>query len=218
MDYKQDVFDWLEVAGHIKGDELRVPLAEGLILEELGEFLDAYKEKDENQTLDGIVDIEWTMGNLAYFAGFKLIPHDENDLEKLMAQSFDPDDLVVFIEMAVKAFVNNPKNEEKQKISKFVSLLIDCLVYSMGLRGKLYLYRRAVSISNWSKFEKDEGQAFLTCVAYGEGLHWDKEGSVIQTDFRKVGDLYVIFNKQTGKILKSLNYLKAEDIYDDGKY
>ncbi|MGL5078602.1 MAG: hypothetical protein ACRDBG_22615, partial [Waterburya sp.] len=190
-----------------------VPEVKEFILEELNEFLFAYKEKDEKQILDGIVDIEWTMGNMAYFSGFELLPHDENDLEKLLTQSFDNDDIVVFIEMSVKAFINNPKNEEKQKISKFVSLLIDCLVYSMGFRGKLYLYRKAVSISNWSKCERDESVAFQTCVAYKEGLHWDKEGYVIDADYRKVGDLFIIFNRKTGKILKSLNYATAGEIY-----
>lgn len=52
--------------------------------------------------------------------------------------------------------------------------------------------------SNMSKFPRSISEAERTVAKYN--------ASGIATSFKKVGDIYVVYNRDTGKILKSINY------------
>lgn len=81
--------------------------------------------------------------------------------------------------------------------------------YFYGITAReMFEYFEKVSESNWSKFTADEKIAQLTVEAYENGTHPDKPGVVIPTTYSKEGFWYVIRNKETGKILKSIDYKK----------
>ena len=64
----------------------------------------------------------------------------------------------------------------------------------------------AVLESNYSKYCETEQEAEETCDAYENGYHPDKEGEVIYADYREENGVFVVFNSENGKILKSVNY------------
>jgi hypothetical protein len=73
-------------------------------------------------------------------------------------------------------------------------------------------YQKAVSISNWSKFCKDEAEARLTVFAYENGTHPDKLGKTIRASHKQVNDKWVVFDSATRKVLKSINYQPVQEV------
>lgn len=78
---------------------------------------------------------------------------------------------------------------------------------------QLSKYFSAVSRSNWSKFCTSETVAKMTVEAYANGTHWDKPGFKIEADYKRHGDLFIVFRKHDTKLLKSINYTPAEKLY-----
>lgn len=72
-------------------------------------------------------------------------------------------------------------------------------------------YVDKVSVSNWSKFCKNEQEAIDTCDAYRNGNHWDKLGTKINCDYVRCGSWWIV-KREDGKILKSINYLPVEKL------
>jgi len=72
-------------------------------------------------------------------------------------------------------------------------------------------YQKAVSISNWSKFCKNEAEAKATVTAYYFGSHPDKPNKKIPTLYKQVGEKWVVCHEHTRKVLKSINYITVQD-------
>ena len=74
-------------------------------------------------------------------------------------------------------------------------------------------YVEKVSISNWSKFCKNEKEAIDTMEAYMNGTHPDKIGQVVKCYYeRSPGNMWWIVKREDGKILKSLNYYSVDKL------
>lgn len=76
---------------------------------------------------------------------------------------------------------------------------------------ELEKYKDKVSISNWSKFCKNEQEAVETCKAYQWGKHPDKLGEEIDCYYEQCGVWWVVKRKD-GKILKSINYFSVDKL------
>lgn len=72
-------------------------------------------------------------------------------------------------------------------------------------------YASLVSVSNWSKFCKNEQEAINTLEAYRTGKHWDKPDEKIDCYYEKYGAWWIV-KRTDGKILKSINYLPVKDL------
>jgi len=64
----------------------------------------------------------------------------------------------------------------------------------------------AILESNYSKYCETEEEAEASCDAYENGNHPDKDGVVIYADYREENGIFIVFNTENGKILKSINY------------
>ena len=65
---------------------------------------------------------------------------------------------------------------------------------------------KAILESNYSKYCETEEEAEETCDAYENGTHPNKYGQVIYADYREEKGIFIVFNSENGKILKSINY------------
>lgn len=68
-----------------------------------------------------------------------------------------------------------------------------------------------VSTSNWSKFCKNEKEAQITVDLYRTGQHPDKQGQIIECNYEKSGDFWIV-KRPDGKILKSFQYLNVDKL------
>lgn len=74
-------------------------------------------------------------------------------------------------------------------------------------------YVERVSISNWSKFCKNEQEAIDTVNAYMSGTHPDKLGQEVRCYYeRSPGNMWWIVKREDGKILKSINYFPVNKL------
>lgn len=106
------------------------------------------------------------------------------------------------------AITGRNKKETMDAIADIFWVTMNVAYFSGINPREMFEYFDEVSESNWSKFTTDEFTAQLTVEAYAEGTHPDKPGVKIDTQYGKVGAWYVIRNKETGKILKSIDYKK----------
>jgi hypothetical protein len=106
------------------------------------------------------------------------------------------------------AIAGRNKKETMDAIADIFWVTMNVAYFSGINPREMFEYFDEVSESNWSKFTTDEFTAQLTVEAYTEGTHPDKPGVKIDTYYDKVGAWYVIRNKETGKILKSIDYKK----------
>lgn len=66
--------------------------------------------------------------------------------------------------------------------------------------------------SNMSKTCKTTDEARTSVSMYKTGTHPDKHGTVIDSvSYKKVGDVWVVYNTETGKGLKSYRYKSPEE-------
>ena len=82
------------------------------------------------------------------------------------------------------------------------------IVYHFGINDQKDF--EDVMKSNNSKYCTTEEEAEATVQAYQSGTHWDKPNQVLNAFSEKVDNIYVIRNKDNGKILKSINYKPVE--------
>ena len=70
--------------------------------------------------------------------------------------------------------------------------------------------------SNWTKYASTEEEAIESVIQYRAGLHFNKFGKKIDTNYHKVfykGKLYFVIKEiATGKILKSLSFIDSQHI------
>ena len=76
---------------------------------------------------------------------------------------------------------------------------------------ELEKYREKVSVSNWSKFCKNEQEAIATVQAYQVGYHPDKMGVLVPCYYEKQGSWWIV-KRTDGKILKSINYFSVDKL------
>ena len=80
------------------------------------------------------------------------------------------------------------------------------LIHFAGLRDKFDEDFKEVMDSNFSKYCKTEDEAKESVRLYSKGTHPAKMGEKIETYYEKVGEYFIIKNKETNKILKSVNF------------
>ena len=80
------------------------------------------------------------------------------------------------------------------------------LLHFGGLIDTFFSDLDAVMVSNYSKYCETEIEAEETCDAYENGTHPNKYGQVIYADYREEKGIFIVFNSENGKILKSINY------------
>lgn len=72
-------------------------------------------------------------------------------------------------------------------------------------------YVEKVSLSNWSKFCKNKVEAQITVDLYRTGQHPDKQGQIIECDYEKSGEFWIV-KRPDGKILKSYQYFNVDKL------
>lgn len=68
----QEIYNWLEISENQFGDKTKLPLAISLVQEEFDELKKAIEENDEKEIKNAIVDIFWTVKNVAFFQGINV--------------------------------------------------------------------------------------------------------------------------------------------------
>ncbi len=122
----------------------------------------------------------------------------------------DPAFLVSLVEEEKNELKEALEAKDKKAVTDAVVDIIWMALNSAAACGITYYelvdYMVDVEESNYSKFCDTEEQAKETVRLYKEGLHPDKIGVKIATIYKKIGDKYVIFREEDGKILKSKDY------------
>ena len=177
MSFVKNVSKWLEVAGEVKPSSKSFPSKE-IFTRWYNMMLEEVNEAVEAADGDTIKEC---------------IPILEEKLSKL------------------KEFhQNHPKKKanihELRDSSADQKVVIANLDHFAGISDVAMSDFEKVMMSNWSKFCETEQEADETVEAYDKGVHPDKVGVSIPADYRQVGNLFVVFNTENGKILKSINY------------
>ena len=152
--------------------------------------------------------------NISNFNRIKFINNDYPD--KIMSNVFDNETYTEFIRAKYVSVMNKELNSLKRYINKedFVKVsnsLVKILdyTYSLGCSLGIDLDRSfdIVHQSNMSKLCIDEAEAKATVNWYDKN-ETRYDSPTYRPCLEKTGS-YVIFNKSTGKILKSINYKPA---------
>ena len=100
------------------------------------------------------------------------------------------------------------KEEAKDAIAD-VEVVLHNFTYSLDLADEYQQHFDKVMESNESKYCSNEDDAIESVRLYKEGNHPDKKGEVIEADYKKEDNLFVVFRKSDNKILKSYKYSKV---------
>ena len=211
-----------------------VSLKYGLIDEEVKELEEAYMENDIKEIVDALCDIKYVLYGMAAafginsdveFKKYMLNTSYNSDFE--MVKNLNPE-----INYNVKNYSDNLKNTKfKHSISKIMSNIrlinlnlkkatnnakfdimlqeLNILLYQVNLMGcsvgvNLDDAFNIVHISNMSKVCENEELAKETVAWY-----LTNDDRYKTPDYRKSEYGWVVFNKDTGKILKSIKYTPA---------
>jgi NTP pyrophosphatase (non-canonical NTP hydrolase) len=115
------------------------------------------------------------------------------------------------IDKHMNKLIDSPKKEEGsvdelRDACADLRVVMGNLIHFAGLRDKFDEDFKEVMNSNFSKYCKTEEEAKESVRLYSEGIHPAKMGEKIDTYYEHVGDYYIIKNKATNKILKSVNF------------
>ena len=118
-----------------------------------------------------------------------------------------------------EAVEKNDKNEMLDAYADIQFVLCN-LTFFEGLTGKeLQNYYLAVVESNNSKFCNSMQEAVDTIYAYAQGEHWDKPDVKIECYMEEKelngSIIFVVRRKSDDKILKSINYRTASELYNN---
>ena len=151
----------------------------------------------------GFVEKEVRIENILNW--IKTAKPDWGDINKA-----DPAFLVSLVEEEKNELREALEAKDKKAVTDAVVDIIWMALNSAAACGITYYelvdYMVDVEESNYSKFCDTEEQAKETVRLYKEGLHPDKIGVKIATIYKKIGDKYVIFREEDGKVLKSKDY------------
>ena len=219
-----------ELSNKILENEKLVKLRIALIDEEIKELKEAYKNKDIIETRDAIGDIIYVINGMGVSFGYnideefeKVYKRDKdlslfqninkNYLRKIDRIENDKDVfkrqiLVDNIEDLFMSLVEHIRIKDLKSIKLYTVYLIN-QVYLFGyiLRINVDEDYRLIHESNMSKLCKNEDEAILTVKSYKN--KYEKENSPYDTPDYRLSDnkkYFVVYNKSTGKILKSINY------------
>jgi hypothetical protein len=112
-------------------------------------------------------------------------------------------------------------NDKVECIDSVVDLkwVINNFVFFAGLRPEEIQHNEGVvRKSNYSKFCTTKQKAEETVFAYAQGIHPDKEGTVIEAYYKEVQGLFVVLRKSDDKILKSIDYTPAKIVTDEDMF
>jgi hypothetical protein len=219
------IYDWQEIAGIELGDIGRIPLCQGLVLEEFGEEF-VGKGIEQNSTFelkDAVIDLIWVYLNYTYAMGISIdtvckaisdtlfedieAPIGDKQSLKLESQIFEWRENLT-------AEVKNFTEETLLSSLQHTAELCIKYTYSVGVSpSDLNEFLRLVETSNYSKFCQTIGEAEQTVEAYKNGTHWDKPGDIIDCYFEQVGVYFVILRKD-GKVMKSISYKSLEQLLE----
>jgi hypothetical protein len=185
-DYKKEVLNWLEIAGKKPGKEM-IELSNDLIREEQKELQDAIDDNDKTEIVDALIDITWVLHN------------------KLFANKYDYN-TTMYLERHLKTM---------RSIDYHIDKFIPEMLNKYSIDTELFnIYQKAVLDSNYSKFCKTIQEHIDTRAAYGSGKHFDKPGKIVFIeDTERLTFPIPVIQKETGKILKSINYKPAEELF-----
>lgn len=171
-----------------------------LIAEEMSELTEAYDNEDRTEMLDALCDLEVVIYGAACHFGLTLMDpvqkaFEGNDeakgalIKQLLTQ--------LRVSIGVLSQSTVPFEEVDKRLSQQLSYVRQ-LSSLFGFDHKTAFLR--VHLSNMSKFCQTEDEANKTVEEYEKGTRYDSPS------YRAQGKLWVVFNKSTGKILKSINY------------
>lgn len=196
----QMVFEWNKIAGNpvsttptedvFNNDAVRRKCY-SLIAEEMSELSDAIDEDDRTEMLDALCDLEVVIYGAACHFGLQLnLPTiDETNISVLTTM------------LRISVGVLGQDTEQfKTVATRLANQLALVRAISAGLGFDHSAAFLLVHESNMSKFCPTEELAKQTVAEYEKGDRYDTPA------YRKEGDLWVVYNKSTGKILKSIKY------------
>lgn len=213
---------------NILNDKKLVKLRLDLIKEEINELKDAIKDKNFTEIRDAIGDIIYVINGMGVSFGI--------DIDECYKDHFLKENNMSIFKHIKKVYKNTKvltKEEVYKNISsvrilqKFVNViekninirdLHSIIKYTIHLLNQVYLlgYKYNIDVdsdynlihkSNMSKLCKTEDEAIETVLNYKKNYIINK--SPYDTpDYRLSDDkhYYVVYNKSSGKILKSINY------------
>nr|QBK89477.1 MAG: phosphoribosyl-ATP pyrophosphohydrolase [Mimivirus LCMiAC02] len=192
----KDVFD--------KNPKL-VTLRKDLIIEEVEELREAIKNEDEIETIDALADILY----VTYGAGVSF----GIDLDGLVRPN-KSDKIILFnskmyyIDTQVSKLLKAMNNKNMDETADALKNIL-CVVYCIGLvlNIDLDIAFDLVHKSNMTKLCYTTEEASLTVISYR--IKYKKNGSPYDSPaYKKSSDnkYWIVYNKSTGKILKSINY------------
>ncbi len=193
----KDVFD--------KNPKL-VTLRKDLIIEEVEELRVAIQNKDEIETIDALADILY----VTYGAGVSfgiinldaLVRPNKNDIVNF--SNFNMHSLDTEVDNLQKA-INNKNIEEVRDALENILYVVYCIGLSKNI--DLDIAFDLVHKSNMTKLCYTKEEAALTVVSY-RIKYKKKESPYDSPSYKKSSDdkYWIVYNKSTGKILKSMNY------------
>lgn len=105
----------------------------------------------------------------------------------------------------------NNRNEIQDACLDIFWTTLNCAFFYGLTMEEVQSYVNKVSISNWSKFCTSQDMAEVTVDLYKKGEHPDKLGQKIDCYYERVGPFWIV-KRTDGKILKSLKYIKVEEL------
>ena len=139
MSIIKDTIEWLSAVDKpvIDKEELKkkVELIKVLVIEELDEFLDALEHIDGKEMRNAIVDAQWIINNLSFYAGFT---EEEIEEEAKLVRESNFSKFCKTENEAIESIVAYLKGEHPNKLGESV----DCKYYETGNTEYPYVIKR----------------------------------------------------------------------------
>ena len=219
----------------ILSNEKLVNLRISLIEEETNELVDAIKDKDFIEIRDAIGDIIYVINGMAVSFGFNIDLKFKflNKIENNNSIFENVKEIYHNIKKFDKSNYYNSKevnqniriiDDISSKLTNYIYMksINDIENYTIHLLTRIYLLGylydidvdtdfKLIHLSNMSKLCKDEEEAKLTVAEYKK--KYDNNNSPYDSPAYRLSDngkYYVVYNKSTNKILKSIVYAPVD--------
>lgn len=180
------------------GNEKLISLRVDLIKEEYEETKQALKNNDMVEVVDGIIDMMYVVYGFAVVFGIRT----NMPLKKVSFS--DPNDFTNQIGTLIKSLEKYTKTPNELCLEKLINNLLSCLYSSYTLFNfDIVKAFDIVHNSNMSKACQNEKEALDSVNSYQTAGRYDSP------TYKQIGDYFVVFNKNTGKTLKSMYYTAA---------
>lgn len=190
-------------------NESLINLRLSLIDEEIKELEEATNQNNYIEVIDALADILYVVYGMGSSLGIPLInEHIFNKIQEFNETNIPDSSDIHILKSYFHFLTQETKNKNYTGVSINLMSIIDT-VYIIALKINVDINKAfdIVHNSNMSKFPPTKELAEKTVSWYLENeKRYDSPGY----RYSSVSDRYVVFNKNTGKILKSIEYIPAD--------